>query len=34
MVDVPTGLNNLKTRLNDLDVSNLQNCSYRLKKTK
>ena len=34
MVDVPTDLNNLKTRLGDLDVGNFQNCSYRLRKTK
>ena len=32
MINVPTSLNNLKTKVDDLDVGKLKNCSCRLKK--
>ena len=34
LVNVPTILNNLKTKLDDLDVDNLKTCFYRLEKIK
>ena len=34
LVNVPTSLNNLKTKVEDLDVGKLKKCSYRLKTNK